>query len=95
MLRGDDGEPSFWYPPDDVARFLRFLEQTWAVILLTPAHYFRAAERCRDLRLQGGAIYDTLMVEAALQSGATGRVTLNAKHFRRLGEDVARLVIAP
>lgn len=87
--------PRFRYPPDDVARFLRFLEQTWTVIPLTPTHYLRAAERCRDLGLQGGAIYDTLIAEAALQSGATGRVTLNAKHFRRLGEDVEQLIMTP
>lgn len=87
--------PQLRYPPEDVVRFLRSLEQSWTVLPLTPAHYLRAAERCRDLALQGGAIYDTLLAEAAVQAGATGLVTLNPKHFRRLGADVERLVVAP
>lgn len=87
--------PHFRSPPDEVARFLRSLEQTWTIVPLTPSHYFLAAERCRDLGLQGGAVYDTLIAEAALQAGATALVTLNPRHFRRLGQDVERLVIAP
>ncbi|WP_168733554.1 hypothetical protein [Deinococcus sp. Arct2-2] len=51
--------------------------------------------RCRDLRLQGGAIYDTLITQAALRAGAAGLVTLNAKHFVRLGAEVEQLMIAP
>lgn len=74
--------PQFRYPSDDVVRFLRSLEQSWTVLPLTPAPYLRAAERCRDLGLQGGAIYDTLIAEAALQAGATALVTLNPRHFR-------------
>lgn len=87
--------PQLRYTSDDVVRFLRSLEQTWTVLPLIPASYLRAAERCRDLSLQGGAIYDTLIAEAALQAGATVLVTLNPRHFRRLGADVERLVIAP
>ncbi len=84
--------PQFRYPPRDVARFLRSLEQSWTVIPLTPSHYLRAAERCRNLALQG---YDTLIAEAALEAGAVALVTLNSRHFRRLGADVERLVISP
>lgn len=51
--------------------------------------------RCRDLGLQGGAVYDTLIAQAAVRAGVTGLVTLNAKHFVRLGDDVQRLVTAP
>lgn len=87
--------PQFRYPSDDVVRFLRSLEQSWTVLPLTPAHYLRAAERCRDLALPGGAIYDTLIAEAALQAGATALVTLNSRHSRRLGADVEGLVISP
>lgn len=87
--------PQFRYPPSDVVRFLNSLEQTWTVLPLTPAHYLRAAERCRDLALPGGAIYDTLIAEAALEADAAALVTLNPRHFRRLGQDVERLVIDP
>lgn len=87
--------PQIRLPPVQAVRLLSTLEQSWTVLLLTPAHYLRAAERCRDLALQGGAIYDTLIAEAALQAGASALVTLNPRHFRRLGADVERLVIAP
>lgn len=95
VLFRDDGQPQMRYPPGEVVRFLRSLEQTWTVLPLSPIHYLRAAERCRDLGLPGGAIYDTLLAEAALQAEATGLVTLNPRHFRRLGAEVERLVIAP
>ncbi|UQN10588.1 type II toxin-antitoxin system VapC family toxin [Deinococcus sp. QL22] len=78
-----------------VRAVLDSLTQTWKVLPLLPADYFDAMSRCRDLGLQGGAIYDTLIAQAALRAGAVGLVTLNAKHFVRLGDDVQRLVVAP
>lgn len=87
--------PQIRLPPAQAVRLLATIEQSWTVLPLTPAHYLCAAERCRDLALQGGAIYDTLIAEVALQAGATALVTLNPKHFRRLGPDVEGLVISP
>jgi len=87
--------PQIRLPPAQAVRLLSTIEQTWTVLPLTPSHYLRAAERCRDLALQGGAIYDTLIAEAALEAGAVALVTLNPRHFRRLGKDVEGLVIAP
>lgn len=87
--------PQIRLPPAQAVRLLSTIEQTWTVLPLTPAHYLRAAERCRDLALQGGAIYDTLIAEAALGADASALVTLNPRHFRRLGADVERLVVAP
>ena len=62
---------------------------------LEAGDYLAAVTRCQDLGLQGGAVYDTLIAQAALRSGAGALVTLNAKHFVRLGEDVSRLVRSP
>ena len=42
-----------------------------------------------------GRVNDTLIAQAALRAQAVGLVTLNAKHFVRLGEDVQRLVLSP
>ncbi|THF67914.1 type II toxin-antitoxin system VapC family toxin [Deinococcus sp. Arct2-2] len=87
--------PQLRYPPTQVRAVLDSLTQTWTVLPLLPADYFDAMTRCRDLGLQGGAIYDTLIAQAALRAGAVRLVTLNAKHFVRLGDDVQRLVVAP
>lgn len=87
--------PQLRYPPAQVRAVLDDLARCWTVLPLLPADDFDAMTRCRDLGLQGGALYDTLIVQAALRAGAVGLVTLNAKHFVRLGAEVQRLVVAP
>ena len=63
------------------------------VVTLEPELYLRTIQRVSVLGLGGGAIYDALIAEAALKVKATQLVTLNAKHFVRLGADVAGLVV--
>lgn len=87
--------PQLRYPPAQVIEVLDDLRSTWTILPLTEQDYVDALHRCRNLNLSGGAVYDTLIAQAALQVGATGLVTLNAKHFVRLGDDVQRLVITP
>lgn len=87
--------PQLRYPPAQVLAVLNDLRSTWTVLPLTEQDYLDALGRCRDLALTGGAVYDTLIAQAALRAGATALVTLNAKHFVRLGNDVQRLVVTP
>ena len=87
--------PVYGAPPREVATLLASLAQTWTVLPLTISDYLAAVRRCRELGLQGGAIYDTLLAQAALSAGAAVLVTLNPKHFHRLGEDISRLVVSP
>jgi predicted nucleic acid-binding protein len=87
--------PQLRYPPAQVRVVLDDLATRWTVLPLLPADYLDAMTRCRDLGLQGGAIYDTLIAQATLRAEAGALVTLNAKHFVRLGADVKRLVVAP
>jgi predicted nucleic acid-binding protein len=87
--------PQLRYPPAQVREVLERLAQTWTVLSLLPEDDLGAMTRCRDLGLQGGAIYDTLIAQAALRAGAVGLVTLNARHFLRLGPEVERLVVSP
>lgn len=87
--------PKLRYPPARVVEVLSDLTGHWTVLPLGEADYLDAMTRCRDLGLQGGAVYDTLIAQAAVRAGVTGLVTLNAKHFVRLGDDVQRLVTAP
>jgi predicted nucleic acid-binding protein len=51
--------------------------------------------RVVGLQLSGGVVFDALIAQCALKVGAAAIVTLNAKHFRRLGADVEALVIEP
>ena len=89
------GHPHLRYPPAQVREVLTHLTRTWTVLSLEPDDYLAAMTRCQDLGLQGGAVYDTLIAQVALRAEAVGLVTLNAKHFVRLGEDMQRLVLSP
>lgn len=87
--------PQLRYPPAQVQAVLKRLTDTWTVLPLTPEDYLAATSRCQTLNFTGGAIYDTLLAQAALKAGAVKLVTLNARHFLRLGSDVAALVTQP
>ena len=57
--------------------------------------YAAVTARVVGLQLAGGVVYDALIAQCALKVGATAIVTLNAKHFRRLGADIEALVVEP
>lgn len=57
--------------------------------------YEAVMARVVGLQLAGGIIYDALIAQCALKVEATAILTLNAKHFVRLGADIASLVIEP
>ena len=48
-----------------------------------------------SLNLPGGGIFDALIAQAALKGNAEVLLTLNAKHFTRLGAEIASLVQIP
>jgi uncharacterized integral membrane protein len=57
--------------------------------------YWLVIERVSGLSLPAGGIYDALHAQAALKSIADQLLTFNAKHFVRLGDDVAALARVP
>lgn len=65
------------------------------VIVLTPDEYWDTLERVTTLGFSGGAVFDALLAQAASKARADVLLTLNAKHFVRLGEDVAKIVQVP
>ena len=85
--------PQFRVFPVVAARTVEALATRLKVVPLEPDLYLRSTRRLAKLGLSGGTIYDALIAEAALQSEAGQLVTLNARHFVRLGADVARLVV--
>jgi predicted nucleic acid-binding protein len=89
------GSPQFRVSPEGATRTVEALAAHLKVVPLEPVMYIRATQRLAGLGVGGGAIYDALIAEAALGAGAEQLVTLNAKHFVRLGEDVALRTVTP
>jgi len=58
-----------------------------SVLLLQPA--------CTRLKITGGGIYDAIIAQAALKANVDVLLTMNSKHFTRLGEHISRLVRDP
>ncbi|MBE9145364.1 hypothetical protein [Planktothrix mougeotii] len=54
--------------------------------------YYEIIENMRNLGLTGGVIYDNLIAHAALKGEIDKILTLNPKHFIRLGDRIAELV---
>lgn len=62
---------------------------------MTEDDYYQIIENMVNLKLSGGAIYDNLIAHSALKIGFDNILTLNAKHFLRLGNHIAELVEVP
>jgi predicted nucleic acid-binding protein len=65
------------------------------VVPLTLEHYQAAIAQMVQLQVPGGAIFDALIAQAAIIVQANTLITLNPRHFTRLGEEVSRLVQVP
>lgn len=70
---------------------LRYLE----TVVLEQADYQAAIAQMTALDLLGGGIFDALIAQAALKSSAERLLTLNPKHFTRLGTELAQIVYVP
>jgi len=87
--------PKTRFPVAQATQAIEALLRSLQPIALEPADYLAALARATELKLSGGAIYGILHAQAFLKSGADSLVTLNAKHFLRLGEDIEARVEAP
>jgi predicted nucleic acid-binding protein len=80
---------------DDAYALIQFNLSLLHGVALEESDYWLVIDRMRRLKLPGGAIYDAIHAQAALKSGADVLLTLNEKHFIRLGADLASLVQNP
>lgn len=64
-------------------------------VSLDDSDYFAVMERCTAEGLSGSVIFDALIAHAALKARADKLLTLNPKDFKRLGADVAGILIHP
>ncbi|MDO4247227.1 MAG: PIN domain-containing protein [Deinococcus sp.] len=89
------GHPQLRMPPAEAQQALTDLLAGYHQVPLTAADYHAALTRCAEHHLSGSVIFDALIAQAALNAEAGAIVTLNPKDFRRLGADVAALVVSP
>ena len=87
--------PKTRFPVAQATQAIEALLRSLQPTALDASDYRTALARAAELKLMGGAIYDVLHAQAFLKAGADSLVTLNAKHFLRLGEDIALKVESP
>ena len=87
--------PHLRMPPATAQKALNDLLANYDKVPLNADDYHAALSRCAAQNLSGSVIFDALIAQAALSAGAGALVTLNPKDFRRLGADVAALVVSP
>jgi len=57
--------------------------------------YFKVMESSAAANVAGGSIYDAVLAQCALKAHAETIFTWNVKHFKRLGQEVAKRVATP
>ena len=65
------------------------------LIVATPDMYAKAVSACVEHCMQGGAVYDALLLECARVSDADRVYTFNLRDFRRLAPDLGARLCAP
>jgi len=81
--------------PHEALLFLNDVHERLALVSLEESEYVRVIEHAAEAGISGGALYDALIAQCALKAKAQTIYTWNAKHFERLGADIARRVREP
>ena len=69
--------------------------KTFHPVNLDNADYLEILKNVAQLNITGGGIYDAIIAQAALKADVDNLITLNPKHFTRLGERIAKLIKDP
>lgn len=83
------------FSPRLTQRLIKENLQEFQIISLTENDYYEIIENMVILGFTGGAIYDNLIAHAAIKMEINKILTLNPKHFIRLGDRIAELVEVP
>lgn len=75
--------------------FIGNIREHLQTIALTSEEYFQALHSSADLGIKGGAVYDALLAQCALKSGAEIIYTWNLKHYAQCGSEVAKRLRTP
>ena len=70
--------------------------KNFSLILLTAKEYSKVIEAAAANGVEGGKVYDALILAAAAKSGAERIYTFNVNHFQSLAEaDLRQRIVAP
>ena len=81
--------------PDEAILFLADVRERLTIITLTDTDYEDVITNAARTGLVGGGIYDALLARCVVNAKVKALYTWNAKHFTRLGANVAELVRRP
>ena len=81
--------------PQDAKRLIENNLKYLETVVLDQADYQAAIAQMTALSLPGGGIFHALIAQAALKVSAERLLTLNPKHFTRLGTELAQIVYVP
>lgn len=68
--------------------------KNFTLVTLSPKEYATTLEQAAADGVEGGQTYDSLLLAAAMKSGADRIYTLNTRHFQTLADDRTRSRIA-
>lgn len=74
---------------------IRDICERLSLVALSETEYVEAVTGAAAAGISGGAIYDALVAQCALKAKAQVIYTWNAKHFMRLGPEIAKRVREP
>lgn len=87
--------PREFLPPEIASQVIKETTRQYEKINLDDQDYFAVMQRLADHHLSGSVIFDALTAQAALKAGAEKLLTLNPRDFKRLGKDVAGILVYP
>lgn len=82
--------------PADAQRLIRRnVLETCKIVDLLAKDYIAILDHLADQRVIGGAIYDGVILYAAIKEGADSILTLNAGHFRKIFPQLTDRITVP
>lgn len=81
--------------PEEAMLSLESLRGRLSPVALDSHEYWSVLEHCSESGIVGGAIYDALIAQCAIKSGAQIIYTWNVVDFRRMGPEVTRRLRTP
>ena len=70
--------------------------KNFTLVTLTPKDYSKTLEEAASNGVEGGKVYDALLLAAAAKSGAERIYTFNVSHFQSIADqDVRKRIVAP
>jgi predicted nucleic acid-binding protein len=81
--------------PSDALHVLRYVQDTFTLVTLTPREYVHAIDSVAKQNLRGAIVYDALLIACARKIKARYIYTYNIKHFREVAQDLASIIVEP